>query len=143
VRTEERLEKELRDESNRCSSELRRLQSSSRTATYAYRDQLAGLVLQRHAGPVFAGLTSRTFDPYATGFVTMDNLLKFGELVAEMVGATRHTAGDLAADRQVVQAALELLRQNRLAPTLLTGVPKPDAVATSLATRGSDPSWVS
>ena len=100
----------------------------------AYREQLCGLVLQRHAGLVYAGLTGRTFDPYATGFVTMDNLVKFGELVAEIVGSTRHTAGDLAADRQIVQAALELLRQNRLAPTLLTGTPKPDAVHTSLAT---------
>jgi hypothetical protein len=64
----------------------------------------------------------------------MDNLVKFGELVAEMVGSTRHTAGDLAADRQVVQAALELLRQNRLAPTLLTGTPPPDAVHAQITT---------
>jgi hypothetical protein len=64
----------------------------------------------------------------------MDNLVKFGELVAEMVGSTQHTAGDLAADREVVQAALELLRQNRLAPTLLARTPTPDAVPARLTT---------
>ena len=87
----------------------------------AYGDRLHGLVLQRHAGLVYRGLTSRTFDPYATSAVTMDNLVKLGELVAEMVESTGYSGGDADADRQMVQAALEVLKQNRLAPTLLSG----------------------
>jgi hypothetical protein len=78
-------------------------------------------VLQRHAGLVHRVLTSRTFDPYATGAVTIDNLVKFGELIVEIIESTQYSGGDPDADRQIVQAALEVLKQNRLAPTLVSG----------------------
>jgi hypothetical protein len=95
----------------------------------AHHDRLAGLVLQRHAGVVYRGLTGRTVDPYADGAVTMDNLVKLGELVVDIVESTCYVGGEPNGDRQVIQAALELLKQNRLAPTLVAGAGILDSVA--------------
>ncbi|MBV9131599.1 MAG: hypothetical protein JO318_02820, partial [Chloroflexi bacterium] len=76
-------------------------------------------------------LTARTFDPYQTGAVTMDNLVKLGDLVADLVQWMHYSGGGPDADRQVVQAALEILKQNRLAPTLLSGTGLSSAVRTT------------
>ncbi|MBV9894773.1 MAG: hypothetical protein JO020_11435 [Chloroflexi bacterium] len=97
----------------------------------AHGDRLNGLVLQRHAGLVHRALTARTFDPYQTGAVTMDNLVKLGDLVADLVQWMHYSGGGPDADRQVVQAALEILKQNRLAPTLLSGTGLSSAVKTT------------